>query len=431
MLKRILLSLLAILLIGCSENDPKGARGVLDRSFNPPAGYALHQGAPGQQERGVETALQPDGRIVVLGYRHNGLNNDILLLRYNADGSPDTSFGTAGAAVFDVPGSEDEKGLGLALQADGKIVVAGYVRINGKRDALVARFTAAGGLDGTFGIGGYVTYAGAGDGTDIAFGVVVQGDGRIVLVGEARHQDSQDALLLRYNADGTLDRTFGAGGVFTYNGGPGAADKGFAAAIAPDGGIVLAGSSIVAAKEDALVLKVTADGRLDPSFGAGGVVNYSGPGDESDYGNAVALEPDGRIVIAGASSRGGQFDILLLRLRADGRRDESFAGSGATTFGRPGDLYDYAWGLAIQPDGKILLAGATSNGADNDALILRYLADGTLDRGFASGGVFTFAVPGSREDSLAACALEPGGRIVAAGHANDGQRDGVLVIRVQ
>ncbi|MHB8772205.1 MAG: hypothetical protein ACYC7J_14520 [Syntrophales bacterium] len=431
MLKRIFASLLTILLIGCSDGDPKGPRGVIDRSFNPPAGYVLHQGAPGQQERGVETALQPDGRIVVMGYRHNGLNNDILLLRYHPDGTLDASFGAAGAVVFDVPGSEDEKGMGLALQPDGRIVVAGYARVNGKRDVLVARLTAAGGLDGTFGTGGYVTYAGPGDGTDIAFGVAVQADGRIVVVGEALHQDSQDALLLRFNRDGSLDGSFGTGGVFTYNGGPGEADKGFAAAIAPDGGIVLVGSSIVATREDALVLKVTKDGRLDTSFGAGGVVTYSGPGDESDYGNAVALAPDGRIVIVGASSAGSQFDILVLRLTADGRLDRSFAGSGATTFGHAGDRYDYAWGLAIQPDGKLLLAGATSNGTDNDALILRYLTDGTLDGGFASGGVFTFAVPGSREDSLAACALEPGGRIVAAGYANDGQRDGVLVIRVQ
>ena len=430
MLKRIIVSLLAVLLIGCSDNDPKGPRGVIDYSFNPPAGYVLYHGAAGEQARGVETALQPDGRIVVLGYRYNGRNNDILLLRYNTDGSPDTSFGMARSAVFDVPGSEDEKGLGLALQADGKIVVAGYVRINGKRDVLVARFTASGGLDGTFGAGGYVTYAGAGDGTDIAFGAAVQADGRIVVVGEALHQDSQDALLLRYNTDGTLDSSFGTGGVFLFNGGTGEADKGFAAAIAADGGIVLAGSSIVAAREDVLVLKVTKAGRLDPSFGAGGVVTYSGPGDESDYGNAVALAPDGRIVIVGASSRGGQFDILTLRYNPDGTPDRSFAGTGATTFGPAADRYDYAWGIAIQPDGKILLAGATSNGTDNDGLILRYLPDGTLDGGFASGGVFTFAVPGSREDSLAACALEPGGRIVAAGYANDGQRDGVLIIRV-
>lgn len=432
MKKKFLAVPLAILLVGCSsDSGPLGQQGRIDRSFNAPAGYVLHYGAPGEQERGVETTIQPDGRIVVLGYRYNGRNNDILLLRYNADGSPDASFGSAGTTVFDVPGSEDEKGLGLSLQADGKIVVAGYLRFAGKRDVLVARFTADGALDRSFGAGGYVTYAGAGDGTDIGFGAAVQGDGKIVVVGEALHQGSQDALLIRYHKDGTLDSSFGTGGVFAYNGGAGKADKGFAAAIAQDGGIVLTGSSIAAAKEDVLVLKVTSDGKLDPSFGTGGVAIYSGPGDESDYGNAVAIQPDGRIVIVGASSRGGQFDILTLRYNPDGTLDRSFAGTGATTFGRPGDLYDYAWGVAIQPDGKLVLAGATANGTDNDGLILRYLPDGTLDEGFASSGVFTFAVPGAAEESLAALALQDDGRIVAAGYANDRTRDGVLIIRVE
>jgi uncharacterized delta-60 repeat protein len=432
MRERIFLLPLAILFIGCSSDDrPLDARGVLDRSFNTPAGYILHHGASGEQERGVEMAIQPDGRIVVMGYRNNGRNNDILLLRYNRDGSPDGFFGSDGAVIFDVPGSEDEKGLGLALQADGKIVVAGYARFAGKRDVLVARFNADGGIDGSFGAGGWVTYGGAGDGTDIGFGVAIQGDGKIVVVGETLHQRSQDALLLRYNKDGTLDGSFGTAGVFVYNGAAGAADRGFAAAITQDGGIVLTGSSVIAAKEDVLVLKVDRDGKRDGSFGVNGVATYSGPGDESDYGNIVALQPDGRIVIVGASSLGGQFDILVLRYNADGTRDKSFAGAGATTYGRSGDRYDYAWGAAIQPNGKIVLAGATSNGTDNDGLLVRYLPDGTLDRGFASGGVFPFAAHGAAEDSLAAVAVQADGRIVAAGYSNDGTGDDVLVIRVE
>ncbi len=432
MLERILLLPLAILFIGCSDNNgPLDPRGVLDRSFNPPGGYVLHHGASGEQERGVEMAVQPDGRIVVMGYRNNGRNNDILLLRYNRDGSPDASFGSGGTAVFDVPGSEDEKGLGFALQADGKIVVAGYAKFAGKRDVLVARFNADGGIDRSFGTDGYVTYGGAGNGTDIGFGAAIQGDGKIVVVGETLRQGSQDALLLRYNEDGTPDRSFGTAGAFVYNGAAGEADRGFAVAITQDGGIVLTGSSIIAAKEDVLVLKVDRDGKRDGSFGANGVATYSGPGDESDYGNIVALQPDGKILIVGASSLGGQFDILVLRFNADGTLDKSFAGDGATTYGRSGDRYDYAWGAAIQPNGKIVLAGATSNGTDNDGLLIRYLPDGTLDRGFASGGVFEFAVPGAAEDSLAAVAVQADGRIVAAGYSNDGTGDNMLVIRVE
>jgi uncharacterized delta-60 repeat protein len=433
MLARILLLPLAILFVGCSSDnsgllDPRGA---VDHSFNAPAGYVLHRGASGEQERGVEMAVQPDGRIVIMGYRNNGRNNDILLLRYNRDGSPDGSFGSGGAAVFDVPGSEDEKGLGLALQADGKIVVAGYARFAGKRDVLVARFNADGGIDGSFGTGGYVTYEGAGDGTDIGFGVAIQGDGKIVVVGETLHQSSQDALLLRYNGDGTPDRSFGTSGAFVYNGAAGEADRGFAAAITQDGGIVLTGSSIIATKEDVLVLKVDRDGRRDDSFGVNGVATYSGTGDESDYGNIIALQSDGKILIVGATSRGGQFDILALRYDADGTLDRSFAGGGAMTYGRSGDRYDYAWGAAIQPNGKIVLAGATSNGTDNDGLLVRCLPDGTLDRSFASGGVFEFAARGAAEDSLAAVAVQADGRIVAAGYSNDGTGDDVLVIRVE
>ena len=115
-------------------------------------------------------------------------------------------------------------------------MVAGYARFAGKRDVLFARFNPDGGIDRSFGTDGYVTYGGAGDGTDIGFGAAIQGDGKIVVVGETLRQGSQDALLLRFNEDGTPDRSFGTAGALVYNGAAGEADRGFAAAITQDGG---------------------------------------------------------------------------------------------------------------------------------------------------------------------------------------------------
>ncbi|HLZ19135.1 MAG TPA: delta-60 repeat domain-containing protein [Smithellaceae bacterium] len=401
--------------------------GTLDNSFNDPYGYALFNDSANARDRGVETAIQADGQILVLGYSYNGVNEDVLLVRYHPDGSLDASFGTGGYVLYN--GGANDRGLGLALQSDGKIVAVGYTYTGSQRDVLVLRYNANGTPDASFGTGGKVTYSSPGSATDIGFGVAVQSDGRIVVAGETSNGVNQDALVLRFTAEGNPDTSFAGGGIFRYAG-PGGMDRAFALAIQPDGKIVVAGATVVDTKDDVLVFRLNADGGLDATFGAGGIFTYSGAGDNYDYGNALALRADGRIVVLGAQTNGSAYDVLLLQLTPGGTPDTSFGAGGVVLYGDAGGRNDYGLGLAIQADGKIVITGYIQAATDN-VLVVRFHGDGALDASFGADGVFTWNGSGNGTDYGQAIALQADGRIVIAGFSHNGVSEDVLVMRLQ
>lgn len=396
--------------------------GSLDQSFNFPHGYVLFNSAANNRDRGVEVAVQADGKIVVLGYSHNGANEDVLLARYNFDGTLDTGFGGGGYVLYD-------RGLGLTLQTDGKIVIVGYTYVGGHRDVLTLRYNTNGTLDSTFGTGGAVTYASPGAATDIGFGVAIQADGCIVVVGETSNGTNQDALVLRYTPSGTLDNSFGQGGVFTYAGPGNNMDRAFAAAVQSDGRIIVVGASVVNSKDDVLVLRLNVNGTLDGSFGSSGIVNYSGAGDNSDYGNAVALREDGKIVVLGAQSNGSAFDILLLQLTAAGAPDSQFGTGGVVVYGDAGSLNDYGYNLVIQKDEKIVITGYTQ-GTNDNVLAARFNPGGTLDTSFGSGGTVIWNGSANSTDYGQGIALQPDGKLIIAGFSHNGVNEDMLVMRL-
>jgi uncharacterized delta-60 repeat protein len=403
------------------------APGSLDPSFNSPNGYVLFNSAVNNRDRGVEVAVQADGEIVVLGYSHNGTNEDVLLTRYKADGTLDTTFGTGGFVLYDRGGND--RGLGLALQPDGKIVAAGYTYTGNYRDVLVLRYNTNGTLDSTFGAGGAAIYSSAGSATDIGFGVAVQADGGIIVVGETSNGTNQDALVLRYTAAGSLDNGFGNGGVFLYSGPGNNMDRAFAAAIQQDGKIVVVGASVVNNKDDALVLRLNANGTLDGTFGLGGVVTYSGAGDNFDYGNGVALQEDGRIVVLGATSNGTAFDILLLRYNVNGTLDTQFGTGGVVVYGDAAGLNDYGYALVIQKDGKIVIAGY-SHGSNDDVLVVRFRPTGIPDTSFGTGGEMRWNGTGGGTDYGQGIALQSDGKLIIVGFSHNGANEDMLVMRL-
>ena len=238
---------------------------------------------------------------------------------------------------------------------------------------------------------------------------------------------------MRLTSDLERDSGFGSEGVVTYNGTGNGNEKGFAVAVQDDGKIVVVGAHIVKGqeKEDALVLRFHPDGVLDTDFADDGVFTYSHLGDYSDYGNFVALQPDGKIVAAGSSYDGQSFKMLLLRLDVNGALDNGFGTGGVAIYERRPSVYDYAFGVAIQQDGKILVAGASNNGANDDAIVLRYHSHGVLDTGFAENGVFTFNGLADSEDRAHGIAIQPDGRIVVAGYSHSGEDDDALTFRLR
>ena len=358
--------------------------------------------------------LQPDGRILAVGYRASGGDDsEFALARYNADGTLDASFGTGGKVTT---------ALGFAdagvLDPEGRIVAAGSMLVSRPDfDFAVARYAANGALDPSFGSGGKVMTS-FGSTTDLAEAVALQADGKIVAAGTSGVSELRNNAfaLVRYSPDGTLDQGFGSGGKVTTKFSSPGYDAASALAIQPDGKIVVAGSNFVASREgpsDFALARYNPDGTLDASFGAGGKVTTTF-GTGGDFGNALVLQPDGKIVVVGYTYVGGvagQSYFALARYRADGTLDPGFgfAGKVTTDFG-PGGAS--AWAAALQPDGKIVAAGTGPGGA---FALARYGTNGALDTSFGTGGTVTTAVGMEDEAQVGAVAVGSQGKVIAAG----------------
>ncbi|HWA12369.1 MAG TPA: DUF4347 domain-containing protein, partial [Burkholderiales bacterium] len=396
--------------------------GALDRAFSGD-GLATADFSTNDQARGI--ALQADGRILVAGEGYNGgAAQEFLVARFNADGTPDTGFGDAGHA-FTAFGPSPSTVAGMALQADGGILVAGSGNSTGTQDFQLVRYNDDGSLDTGFGTNGKVSTDLDGF-DDVAHGVLLQADGRILVYGES----FGDLALMRYNADGSNDGSFGSNGrVFTPPPG-GYSAVANAAAQQADGRIVVAGAAnLDGFSSDAAVARYSDTGALDPTFGSGGFVTVDfGLFGYDDMAAAVAIQDDGRILLAGKvyDYNSGTWDILLARLNADGTRDNSFGTDGRVTTGfgdfDVGFSQEEARSLLLQPDGGIVVVGEQQG----DLVVLRYEADGTLDTGFGNGGVLSADF--GLYDFAAGAALRPDGHVVVAGTATtDAGTDFALV----
>ncbi len=279
----------------------------------------------------------------------------------------------------------------------------------------------SGTLDGCFGTGGKVmTPVGAGTSEDQARAVRVQADGKIVVAGETSNVGGTS--LARYTTDGTLDPTFG-GGTGTVS-----TPLAFANALSlqADGKIVVAGSaSGGATSTDFALARYNTDGTLDTTFGGGTgtVITPVGAGNSSDQANALSLQADGKIVVAGSAYDASEtaHDFALVRYTTDGTLDATFGGGTGTVMTPVGadSSRDFAYALGLQADGKIVLAGSTSSDGSDDFALVRYTMDGTLDTTFGggTGKVITPVSTGSGDDRVQALSVQTDGKIVAAGSA--------------
>jgi uncharacterized delta-60 repeat protein len=337
----------------------------------------------GIQDEALDVAIQGDGKIVVGGVsRPAGVNgrNDFAIVRFNHDGTVDNAFGAAGKAYVDFFGGHDDANA-VIVQPDGGILLVGYAAtdVGGSTfDFAVARLTAAGVLDTTFDSDGRATADVAGE-LDRALTAALQPDGAIVLAGEVRadRSDPGDVGLARFTANGGLDTTFGSGGVVHIDyadldpadGDPADSDQANDVAIQADGKIVIAGHALVGSTTDFMIARLNADGSRDTAFGTQGLVTTPF-GTLQDLARAVAIQPDGAIVVAGQASSSTSSDFGLVRLHGDGTFDSSFGGGGSLIV----DFFassDAAHALALQPDGKIVAAGVARNGTSNAVGLVR------------------------------------------------------------
>jgi uncharacterized delta-60 repeat protein len=409
--RRMTLPLIAacLVLADCSSNNSSStgpttafavmrftSAGVLDTTFAGGKGVAVTAINPGLFDFALAAAVQTDDKIIAGGSSGLAGSGVVALVRHNADGSLDTAgFGTAGTGGIvrtTVPGVTAASASAIAVQPGGKILVAAltFTASSNTTGIALIRYNANGTLDTTFGAAatGIVTAAiGQGLASDTC-ALALQNDGRIVVAGASQ---SGNIVLYRYNTNGTLDTAgfgdTGTGGSTTTNLGAGTAATSPALALQSTGKIVLVSGT----NSDQVVIRYNTNGTLDNTFGAtqtvpGIVVTDAGG---TDFANAVAIMQDGsdKIVVAGHANvnfNADASDISLVRYTVDGALDTTF---GATNTGIVttdlGGKFDNAFSVALQspsnPSTGILVSGNTGLGGFSQAVVLRYDSTGALD----------------------------------------------------
>jgi uncharacterized delta-60 repeat protein len=395
------------------------ADGELDRTFGV-GGLVLTALPKVESAQGQAVVLQGDGKIVVAITASNFVlplqsKTAIGVVRYNPDGSLDTTFNGTGFAIATSAGTV---AADVALQSDGKIVVGGTSFENGAAAFLLVRFNTDGALDRTFGVDGRAIVRVSNDsfGEETLNAIAVSADGSIVSVGFGSFSGTgQDFVVTRHDANGTLDTTFGSGGIVVTPL-PSFGEL-TGVAIQADGGIVAAGTAGFTDVANVAILHLLDDGRLDPAFGGGDGVVLIAVETFFVQTKDVVIQPDQRIVVGGHTLVTGKQQPFLTRLLPDGTLDSSF-GEGGIAKGETGLI---ATDLALQADGSriVVTGGHTTTGFPPDFTFIagRFTSDGQVDAAFgASGVVTTNFLPGVATFEISrAAAVQADGKTVLVG----------------
>ncbi len=362
--------IIAMLFVSMALMGTAQAAGELDMSFG--NGGKVQTDFSEFSDIVYDMVVQPDGKIVAVGVNRyvtsfNVTENNFAIARYNSDGSLDTSFGTGGKVSTDFHNTDDAA-YGVALQSDGKIIVVGSSErsLGSDEDLAIARYNSNGTLDTTFGTGGKVTID-FDTRENAAKAVIVQPDNKILVGGYARlmHQfyTDLDFVLIRYNSDGSLDTTFDGDGIAT--------------------------------------------------------TDFSSPQNPSSADDIVslALMPDGRI-LAGGSNYANSGNLALARYSANGSLDTTFDTDGKVInpLG-PNDVHNLR-SMVVQPDGKIVTVGRAWYNTSRPAFgLARFNTDGSLDTTFSGdGSLVTPPAPAGWGEYATDVALTAGGKIVVVGY---------------
>src|SRR5580704_3622762 len=390
---------------------------------------------------GDAIAVQPDGKLVVAGFSLATSSGPTTIpgsevARYNSDGTPDSTFGDNGIVnLLDPPGLAI---FAVAIQSKGSILLAGAEMPNldeGSALLELVRLNANGSLDITFGAFGTVT-----NGSGVALSMALQPNGQIVVAGLINSGGVQMFGVARYNENGSVDAAFGNGGEATLP-----LSAALSVAVQSDGKVVVGGvaglstsnnitgfPNILSGGQFAMV-RLNTDGSLDTSFGSGGMIQ-TGILNASAI-SQIAIQIDGKIIAAGtAETSAGLLDFALVRYNTDGSLDTSFGNGGIVTTNIEGND-DVAFGLALQVDGQIVVAGSSFSPADqpgNSGLfffprstlsgtsiaLARYNSNGGLDSSFGSGG--TVITPLQQGVGAFSVVIPQDGKIAVAGATSTG-----------
>ncbi|HDS07597.1 MAG TPA: T9SS type A sorting domain-containing protein [Bacteroides sp.] len=359
-------------------------------------------------------AVQHDNKVIVGG---DAWGNPCLI-RFDTTGAPDYSFGSSGKVFTSWNCASNPADNDIKVQEDGKIVLGTRYDNGTDENFVVARFHTDGTADSTFSGNGKVITR-IGDYSDLCNCIAIQPDGKILAGGctgvDTASKWMYDFAVVRYHPDGTIDTEFGENGsVSTHIGNQ--YSIGYSMAIQPDGKIILAGETRDSIFSDVAIARYHPDGSPDHSFGTAGIVRTT-LSETDDFARSVALQSDGKIVVAGSTQQDlSNYDIALLRYLPDGSLDNTFGVNGIvkTDVG-----IEFGSSVVVQPDQKIIVAGGLTTTTIYDFAILRYHTDGILDNSFGNNGLMSISFGGGDSEGQSV-ALGNDGEIIIAGSYNHG-----------
>ncbi len=390
-------------------------QGTLDTSFNqtgtPPGTVVTATGFGVSQINSI--AMQSNGQIVVGGFAVNlGSPANFALARYNTNGTLDTNFGTNGIATFQ-PGAGTNELTSIAIQSNGQIVAGGYIS---EQFALV-RYNTNGTLDTSFGTNGIVITLISGSIQSNINSIAIQPNGQIVAAGFAIIGANEFALA-RYNTNGTLDTSFGTNGVVTTSISGSNFSQINSITMQSNGQIVAGGyaTQIVSGINEFALARYNPNGALDTSFGTNGVVTTSISGSTNNQINSVLIQSNGQIVAGGSTIINGASEFVLARYNSNGTLDSSFDTNGIVITSINGSTSSGIFSIAMQSDGQIIAAG----GSSGELALTRYNTNGSLDTSFGTDGIVTTAISGFTSSQINSISIQSNGQIVAAGYVESG-----------
>ena len=405
------------------------ASGDLDASFGGDGRVTtnLVPANPGRADYAYDLALQADGSIVTVGYSYDSSGtsqaSDFAITRYRPNGSLDTTFSADGRRLLNL--GEFGVARAVAVQPNGKILVAGEVVGAAGLDVAIVRFNANGTMDTTFsGDGKQITSFGGGD--NLAHAVALQSDGKILVTGEGWNGKTVEFVVYRYLSNGTLDLAFSGDGMVSFGFGAGKDDYAVDLAIQSDGKIIVAGSSGTWVSQgnppasvfvgDFAIARLNRNGTLDTSFSGDGrqVTDFG----SNEVGEGLALQPDGKLVLVGHKGT-TETSSAVARYNTDGSLDTSFSGTGKRTFRMITGRSSVASDVVVSAVGKIIVMGATVNGSGSgEFAVARLNSHGTLDKTFSEDGKVTLDFGGS-DHGNAILSQPADGKYVLGGYTCD------------
>ncbi|MBI5540537.1 MAG: hypothetical protein HY951_10800 [Bacteroidia bacterium] len=371
-------------------------------------------------------AIQEDGKIVLAGFTDNGVNEDFAVCRFNLDGSIDTSFGNKGKIITPIGGDYDIANS-VKIQSTGKIIVAGYIGNEVKEDFTLVRYNNDGILDSSFGKNG-ISVTSIGKYLDVILGIQILTDDKIIAAGKTFDGKKYSFAMAKFLKNGHVDTQFGDSGIVVSDilNSDAIANS---VVIQNDGKIILGGDIRNGIYSDFAMVRYFPDGFIDESFGKNGVVVTS-ISEQNDNLTSILVQPDGKIISSGHVFNKEFSNFAAVRYLMDGKIDSTFGNKGIVINDEKGSI-EIVNSSLLQDDGKVILIGNLTTDTITNIKAIRYTNQGKLDKTFGRGGKIISKVSKNYRCNYAyAAALQKDGNILIAGNSRRETYTDLTILRL-